>query len=147
MSSLEELRPAVMAVFLNDLEQILIGSSPRDGGYKIPQGGLDAGETPEAAVIREVKEELGLSLSHSDIIMKGSDEVFYLYPPEEPLRNSYKGQRFHVFLIRFRETMDPHPQDDEFDRLLWIAPGDLDSYDTRHREEAYKKALQSLKLL
>ena len=34
--------------------------SRRDGYYKFPGGGIESGESPEAAMIREVREEAGL---------------------------------------------------------------------------------------
>lgn len=136
------LRPAVLAVFVNSRGEILIGSSPRDGGYKIPQGGLDEGETPRQGVIREVREELGIILEEKNIIFEATERVSYLFPKEEPLRNAYKGQEFRIFHIKYEEFMNPLPQDDEFDTLLWIKPEQLDNYDTRHRAEAYGKALK-----
>lgn len=142
MPQVDALRPAVLAIFLNRRGEILIGSSPRDGGYKIPQGGLDPGENPLQGVIREVYEELGVRLSKSDISPMAEETVTYLYPPEEPLRNSYIGQKFSVFLVQYKEEMNPQPQDDEFDELIWIKPSELRNYDTRHRAEAYGLALR-----
>ena len=68
-------------------------------------------------------------------------KVSYLFPEKEPLKNSYKGQQFSVFLIKYKEEMNPRPQDDEFDKLIWIKPSELKNYDTRHRAEAYGQAL------
>lgn len=141
MSQIKALRKAVMAIFLNDRGEILIGSSPRDGGFKIPQGGLEVGETPVQGAIREVFEELGVAITEEDFYPPVTSEISYLFPEDEPLRGFYKGQRFHVFLIKYRDSMEPVPQDDEFDKLLWIKPSELDNFDTRHRGEAYRKAL------
>ena len=52
-------RIAAMAVIVNDRNQILIGSSPRDGGYKFPQGGLEPNEDAISGIKRELNEELG----------------------------------------------------------------------------------------
>lgn len=38
---------------------------------EIPKGGIDAGETPEQAAVRELKEETGLIISESDLIELG----------------------------------------------------------------------------
>lgn len=57
--------------------------------WQLPGGGVENGESPEAAVIREAFEELGLSLSMSNLILKGSvykaDEelLFLLYENNE----------------------------------------------------------------
>ena len=50
------IRKAVMAVIVNDDSTILIGSSPRDGGYKFPQGGLEPNEDIITGIKRELKE-------------------------------------------------------------------------------------------
>lgn len=141
MPQMSELRPAVMALFVNGRGEILIGSSPRDGGWKIPQGGMDKGETPLEALFREVKEELGVILDNRDVHPWSGEKVTYMYPPSEPLRSRYRGQELNAFRIDFREEMSPCPQDDEFGRLEWIQPEDLEKYDTRHRARAYREAL------
>ena len=50
------------------------------GAWQIPKGGIDPGETPEAAALREVKEELGLILTGplaplAEIRQKGGKQV------------------------------------------------------------------------
>ncbi|MEZ4841188.1 MAG: hypothetical protein R2821_06665 [Flavobacteriaceae bacterium] len=42
----------MMAVLVNTENKVLIGSSPRDGGYKFPQGGLE----PDEDIIGGLKE-------------------------------------------------------------------------------------------
>jgi putative (di)nucleoside polyphosphate hydrolase len=142
-----KLRQAVLAIFINGENRVLIGSSPRDGGYKFPQGGIDHGESPEQGLARELKEELGIILNTSDVIKRIEQRVSYNYPANEPLRGRYTGQEFYVFKIVFRESMNPVPQDDEFDQLLWVKPGDLKFYETHHRKEAYTNALLYCDLL
>lgn len=147
MPQMKDFRQAVLALFVNDNNEVLIGSSPRDGGYKFPQGGLDSGETPIEGLIREVREELGVILTDSDICPLKEERIHYYYPVTEPLRNNYIGQEFFIFKVLFHDRMRPAPQDDEFDRLLWIKPEDLLKYDTHHRKEAYRKALELYHLI
>ena len=136
-----------MAIFVNEKNEILIGSSPRDGGYKIPQGGLESGETPVEGVRREVMEELGVTIKDSDLFPMTEKRVHYHFPKAESQWNPYLGQEFYIFKIQFRESMNPTPQDDEFDKLIWVAPENFKKYNTHHRAEAYEKALRIYGLL
>lgn len=143
----ESFRPAVMAVLVNDENKILIGSSPRDGGYKFPQGGLDKGESSLEGIKREVMEELGLDLKEEDILEEYNEKVKYYYPNKYNPNNNHVGQEQIIFKIKYRENMNLIPQDNEFEELIWICAKDLDKYDTQHRTEAYKKALELCCLL
>lgn len=51
---------ALQAIIINDQEQILLLNSPsRSQGWQVISGGLEAGETILAGVLREVAEEAG----------------------------------------------------------------------------------------
>ncbi len=139
-------RIAVMAVIVNTKNQVLIGSSPRDGGYKFPQGGLDPGEDVIAGVKRELHEELGIDLQDHHIDYLCEETVEYIYPPEDPYY-IYKGQRLTVVRIAHNESMKLVPQDDEFEELLWINASELINFDVGFRTEAYLRALQLCGLL
>lgn len=135
----ENLRPAVMAVIFNLENKVLIGSSPRDGGFKFPQGGRDKGETPLQTIKRELKEELDLEIEDKDIIFQSEKEVKYNYLTENI--KGFTGQKQFVFKIKYRDDMKIEPQDEEFDKLIWIKPNELNKYDFRHRLFAYREAL------
>jgi len=139
-----DLRKAVMAVLVYQ-GKILIGSSPRDGGYKFPQGGLDPGEHYLDGIIRELKEELGVTIEVEAIIDHYEETVGYDYPNED--RYIYKRQELHVVLIQYNPRMKLEPQDDEFDELVWISPTELNQYQTYFRANAYHRALELCKLL
>jgi 8-oxo-dGTP pyrophosphatase MutT (NUDIX family) len=141
-----QFRIAVMAIIVNNYNKVLIGSSPRDGGYKFPQGGLELNEDEITGVTRELNEELGISIVDTDITAVYSEKVDYLYPPEDPYF-IYKGQRLSVIKIQYNTTMKLIPQDDEFDELYWIPPQDLHKYVTNFRFKAYHRALEICGLL
>lgn len=55
-------REAVRGIIKNKNELLMVYSS-KDGDYKFPGGGVDAGETCEEALGREIREECGAKLT------------------------------------------------------------------------------------
>lgn len=139
------IRKAVMAVIVNDDSRILIGSSPRDGGFKFPQGGLEPNEDIITGIKRELKEELALTITDTDIVQSYSEKVRYAYPNED--RYIFLSQELSIVKIQYKKDMQLLPQDEEFDNLLWISPKDLYRYNTYFRAKAYNMALKICGLL
>ena len=59
-------RPSARAVILRDGKVAMVHSR-RFGYYKFPGGGIEAGETPEEAMIRETREETGLTVRRESV--------------------------------------------------------------------------------
>lgn len=95
-------RQAVMAIILKDDGTFLIGSSPRDGGYKFPQGGLEDGEDEKTGLFRELYEELGTVLKDEDILELLPKSIKYPYPSHKPYSKKYTGQELYVFVVKHR---------------------------------------------
>jgi NADH pyrophosphatase NudC (nudix superfamily) len=72
---------AAVAVFIeNDEKQLLIcvrGKEPAKGTYDLPGGFVDANESAEQAVIREINEELGANVAQSDYLFSLPNEYEY----------------------------------------------------------------------
>ncbi len=66
-------RPSVYGVIVQNGKVLLV---PQWNGYDFPGGGIDLGETLEEALLREVKEETGLSVTKGRIIT--SDLMYFL---------------------------------------------------------------------
>jgi len=97
----------------------------------MPQGGIDAGETPDAAALRELHEETGLAADKVAMEARTADWVSYDLPPHllgKVWKGRYRGQRQLWFLMRFRgEDSDiridsEHP---EFSDWAWMRRDDL----------------------
>ena len=54
------LGPAVAAVIRNEARDVLVHQRRDNGVWELPAGGVDPGEAPAQAVVREVYEETGL---------------------------------------------------------------------------------------
>jgi 8-oxo-dGTP diphosphatase len=59
LGSTYQLRKSARVILENEAGQIAIQHLQNYGFYKLPGGGVDAGETIEEALIREVREEVG----------------------------------------------------------------------------------------
>ncbi len=64
-------RPSAYGIVIKD-EEILV-SKHYGKYYFLPGGGLDFGELPEAAVVREVKEETGIDATNPRLVSVHSD--------------------------------------------------------------------------
>ena len=61
MPNNEIYRPNVAIVILSQKGGLLWCRRKNHDGWQFPQGGIDSGESPEEAIIRETKEEVGLN--------------------------------------------------------------------------------------
>ena len=101
-------RPCVLAVFINDLGEVLVAErSDYRGQWQFPQGGIDPGETPEAALFREVWEELGTRDFVVEI--RGHKQICYDFPEglDHKIAQKWRGQLQSWFLVRFHKGAGP----------------------------------------
>lgn len=119
-------RPNVGIILLNQKHQVFWGKRIRTHSWQFPQGGIDRGESPEQAMYRELKEEVGLEPEHVTIVARTRDWLRYEVPDRfirRDARGHYKGQKQIWYLLRLtggdwnlnlRAT--DHP---EFDAWRW----------------------------
>jgi putative (di)nucleoside polyphosphate hydrolase len=113
------------------------------GGWQLPQGGMDKGEDPRAAVFRELEEEIGTA--KAEILAEHPEWLTYDLPPEligKALGGKYRGQRQRWFALRFtgvdadiRLDLDPHP---EFDAWRWARLSELPSLAVPFKRAIYE---------
>ena len=130
-------RPNVGAVLFHKDGRILVArradmpnAEGPAGGWQLPQGGIDEGEDPRIAVLRELEEEIGTR--KAEVIGEHPDWLTYELPPDLlgiAWRGRYRGQRQKWFAMRFtgedsdiRLDLDPHP---EFDAWRWVPLAEL----------------------
>ena len=122
-------RPCVGIMLLN--KQGLIFAAQRIDGqvpaWQMPQGGIDAGEEPKTAALRELTEETGIAASDVTLLGQTEDWVNYDLPPEllgKVWKGKYRGQKQLWFLMRFEgedhqiNIATEHP---EFSQWRWIS--------------------------
>ena len=74
--------------------------------WQMPQGGVDKGETPPQAALRELEEEVGVRPHLVDLLEETADWLYYDFPTEVRAgmkqRGRYLGQRQKWFAFRFK---------------------------------------------
>jgi 8-oxo-dGTP diphosphatase len=102
------------------------------GLWEFPGGKIDPGESPEAALVRELQEELGIAV--------GSDTMEAVSFASAPLTG-----RHLVLLLYICRTWDGDPQPLDADAIAWVEPSQLLALDMPPADVPLAHAL--LKLL
>jgi putative (di)nucleoside polyphosphate hydrolase len=115
-------------IVVNDIGKLLLCKRKDSENWQFPQGGIDLGEKPEAAALRELYEEVGID--RSDVREIASSEGWYKYDlPEASIqkyffKNKFKGQKQKWFMFKLLNdvsidfTNDANP---EFDDYKWAS--------------------------
>ena len=143
-------RPAVGVLLLNRQGLVFVGKriDQTVEGWQMPQGGIDKGEEPRQAVMRELKEETGTDKAR--IIAEMPDWVTYDLPPHLvgiAFHGRYKGQRQKWFALRFTgkdADIDLTAHEPEFSSFQWVSPEALPDLIVPFKRDTYRQVLAAL---
>jgi putative (di)nucleoside polyphosphate hydrolase len=130
--------------------QRLDGSGVSSEAWQMPQGGVDDGEDPETAALRELGEETGIAPHHVDIIARSAGEHLYDLPPEllgRIWKGQYRGQRQIWFLMNFLgrdEDVNIATAHQEFRDWRWAHVDELVDLIVPFKRELYSNVLKEL---
>lgn len=117
--------------------------------WQMPQGGIDPGEDPQDAVLRELGEETGLAPDHVALVSRLERELFYDLPEEmigKLWRGRFVGQRQTWFLARLEaddSAIDIHAHaHPEFSAWRWVEPERLPSLIVPFKRPVYEAVLE-----
>ena len=144
-------RPNVGIILCNVRNEVFWGKRIKEHAWQFPQGGIKTGETPEQAMFRELKEEVGLDPCHVKVLGRTREWLRYEVPQtwvRREARTQYRGQKQIWFLLRLVgrdcDVCLRHSEHPEFDAWRWHdywVP--LDSV-IEFKRDVYQRALQEL---
>lgn len=113
--------------------------------WQMPQGGIDDGEQPETAALRELEEEIGTA--KAEIIAETKDWLTYDLPAElvgKVWKGRYRGQTQKWYALRFTgqdsdiNIATKHP---EFNDWRWMDLADLVDKIVPFKRDLYRAVL------
>lgn len=149
-------RPCVGVMLVNEDGHIFAGQrndrpENEPAAWQMPQGGVDKGEEPREAVLRELWEETGVTSDLVTIEAQTNDWLPYDLPLELSKRlwkGKYRGQEQLWFLMRFKGTdadINIETEHPEFSEWCWMEPDALLASIVPFKRDLYALVLAELR--
>jgi putative (di)nucleoside polyphosphate hydrolase len=142
-------RKCVGVMLVNREGRVFVGQriDTEAPAWQMPQGGIDPGESPQEAALRELREETGLFPEKVRIEAGTRDWVLYDLPHDIVPRiwnGRFRGQRQKWFLMRFLGhdgDIDIDTDHPEFSHWRWLSPSDLAEHIVPFKRAVYETVL------
>ena len=142
-------RPCVGVMLANRDGHVFVGQRIDNdtAAWQMPQGGVDPGEDPRDAALRELWEETGVAASLVTVEAETDGWLPYDLPHDLVPRiwkGRYRGQEQKWFLLRFKGSdgdvniATDHP---EFSEWRWLAPDQLVDNIVPFKRDVYARVL------
>lgn len=140
-------RPCVGIFLLNNDGLVFAGRriDSRAEAWQMPQGGIDAGESPLQACMREMREEIGTNTA--ELINQHDDWLYYDIPlplADRLWQGRYKGQKQKWMALRFTgddSDINIATEEPEFCEWKWLSPHDLVDLAVPFKRDVYQNVL------
>jgi len=141
-------RPCAGVVLINAAGQVFAGERiDMPGAYQMPQGGIDPGELPRQAALRELEEETSVPAGAVEILAESADWVRYDLPDHlmgKMWKGKFRGQEQKWLLCRLvvgEQVIDLGTEHAEFSSWTWMRAADLTAQIVPFKRDLYETVL------
>ena len=142
-------RPCVGVMIRNAAGDVFVGqrNDHHSEAWQMPQGGVDPGEDPAEAALREMWEETGISADLVTIVAETEDWIPYDLPPDllgKIWKGKYRGQKQKWFLLEFRGSdadVNIETEHPEFRAWRWLPPSELVANIVPFKRDVYERVV------
>lgn len=148
-------RPCVGLMLLNPRREVFVAQRIdfKGDAWQMPQGGIDLGETPQEAALRELQEEVGLTRDRVRVLAESRRWLSYDLPAElvpKVWGGRYRGQRQKWFALEFLgrdEEIDIATPSPEFSAWQWAPAERIVELIVPFKRDIYRQVLEEFRAL
>ena len=147
---MKKYRPNVAAIILSskypEKVEVFIAKRTDVDAWQFPQGGIDKGESPRQALLRELKEEIGTN--DIEIIAEMPEWLNYDFPKKIAEKMyPYDGQTQKYFLVRLKPNAKINLKTEipEFRDYKFVKLNEIFNYVKSFKRPVYKKVIEYFK--
>ena len=150
MSDDQLYRRGVGVMLINEHHHVFVGRriDNRDEAWQMPQGGIDEGEKPWAAALRELEEETGIRKKLVEKVACLPQQLRYEIPDAIASRlwgGKWKGQLQDWYLVRFLGSdndVNIETEHPEFSHWKWVEPHLLPELIVPFKRDMYRTIVE-----
>ncbi|MFQ5955160.1 MAG: RNA pyrophosphohydrolase [Kiloniellales bacterium] len=141
----------MMLLSRHDLVFVARRAGIEDRYWQMPQGGIDEGESPRQAALRELAEEIGTG--RVEVLAECPEWISYELPPDLVGRawgGRYRGQTHKWFALRFTGSdrdIDLDTRHPEFSAWRWVEMERLPDLVIPFKRAAYERVVAAFRHL